>query len=211
VSQHLVLLGDSIFDNAAYVHGRPAVIDQVRNRLPEGWRATLIARDGSVINDVHRQLARVPEDASHLVLSAGGNDVLFEVGILQEPATTVGEGLQLIAELLDRFLTDYRRLVRSIRDRGLNTTVCTVYNPIAFDERLQREAVTALSLFNDGIIRVAREFQLPIIDLRAVCMEIADFANEIEPSSTGGAKIAQAIGDVILTHDFTKRQAVLFP
>jgi len=28
---HLVLLGDSIFDNAAYVAGAPAVIDQVRS------------------------------------------------------------------------------------------------------------------------------------------------------------------------------------
>jgi hypothetical protein len=211
VSQHLVLLGDSILDNAAYVHGRPAVIDQVRNRLPEGWRATLIARDGSVIIDVHRQLEQVPDDASHLVLSAGGNDVLFEVGILQEPAATVGEGLQLLAEILDRFMGDYHRLLRSIKDRGLNTMVCTVYNPSALDERLQREAVTALSLFNDGIIRAAREFQFPVIDLRAVCTEIADFANEIEPSSTGGAKIAHAICNVILTHDFAKRRAVLFP
>ena len=57
MSKHLVLLGDSILDNAAYVPGgRPAVIDQVRSRLPEGWAATLLAVDGSVINDVYRQL-----------------------------------------------------------------------------------------------------------------------------------------------------------
>jgi len=60
MTNHLVLLGDSIFDNAAYVRGRPAVVDQVRNSLPQGWRATLIARDGNVINDVHRQLDRLP-------------------------------------------------------------------------------------------------------------------------------------------------------
>jgi hypothetical protein len=54
MSQHLVLLGDSIVDNAAYVPGRrPAVIDQVRSRLPTGWVATLLARDGSVIDDVY--------------------------------------------------------------------------------------------------------------------------------------------------------------
>ena len=41
MSGHLVLLGDSIIDNASYVPGRrPAVIDQVRSRLPEGWSAT---------------------------------------------------------------------------------------------------------------------------------------------------------------------------
>lgn len=31
---HVVLLGDSIFDNAAYVAGGPDVIHQLRERLP---------------------------------------------------------------------------------------------------------------------------------------------------------------------------------
>jgi hypothetical protein len=117
MSQHLILLGDSILDNAAYVPGRPAVIDQVRNRLPQGWRATLLARDGSVLNDVHRQLERLPADATHLVLSAGGNDVLFQVGILDETVTTVGEGLRRLADSRDRFEDDYRRLLHAIQDR----------------------------------------------------------------------------------------------
>ena len=40
---HLVLLGDSIFDNARYVPGGPAVIEQVRQSLPTGWRASSVA------------------------------------------------------------------------------------------------------------------------------------------------------------------------
>ena len=211
MSGHLVLLGDSILDNAAYVPGRPAVIDQVRNRLTEGWRASLLARDGSVIDDVHRQFERLPADASHLVLSAGGNDVLFEIGVLQEPAGTVGAGLRLLAGVRDRFEGDYRRLIQAVAARGLPCVVCTVYNPCSPDERFQREAVTALGIFNDRIVRVAREFKVPVIDLRAVCTEIADYANPIEPSSEGGAKIAQAVCDVVLGHDFSRRESVLFP
>jgi GDSL-like lipase/acylhydrolase family protein len=211
MSQHLILLGDSILDNAAYVPGRPAVIDQVRNRLPQGWRATLLARDGSVIDDVHRQLERLPADATHLVLSAGGNDVLFQVGILDESVTTVGEGLRRLAESRDRFEDDYRRLLHALQDLGLPAAVCTIYNPCSPDEVFQREAVAALGLFNDCIIRNARQFQLPVLDLRVVCSEIADFANPIEPSSVGGAKIAEAICRDILGHDFGRRQTVLFP
>lgn len=79
------------------------------------------------------------------------------------------------------------------------------------DERFQREAVTALGVFNDRIIGLAREFKLPVIDLRAVCTEVADYANEIEPSSAGGAKIAQAVCDVILDGYNGKRQTMLFP
>lgn len=208
---HLVLLGDSILDNAAYVPGRPAVIDQVRNRLPAGWRATLAALDGSVIADVHRQLERLPEGASHLVLSTGGNDVLSEIGILQEPARTVGEALRLLAEVQDRFDADYARLIRAVRTRGLPTILCTIYNPCSPDPVLQREAVAALCLFNDTIIRHARESRFPVIDLRAVCVDIADFANAIEPSAIGGAKIADAICGVVLGHEFGKGPAILVP
>jgi hypothetical protein len=208
---HLILLGDSILDNGAYVPGRPSVIDQVRNRMPPGWRASLCARDGSVIDDVHRQLERIPVDASHLVISAGGNDVLFEIGTLQEPVGTVGEGLRLLADIRDRLEGDYRRLLREVAGRGLSTVACTIYNPCSPDEMLQREAVAALGLFNDAIIRIAREFRCPVIDLRAVCTEIGDYANAIEPSSNGGAKIARAICEVVAGHDFEKGHSVLFP
>ena len=208
---HLVLLGDSILDNAAYVPGRPAVIEQVRNRMPPGWTVTRSARDGNVINDVVRQLERSPADATHFVLSAGGNDVLCEIGILQERVGTVGEGLQLLADVQDRFKSDYHRLLEAIRQRDLPAVICTIYNPCSPDEQLQRAMVAALRLFNDGIIESGREYGFPVIDLRAICTEVADFANPIEPSSTGGAKIAQAICDVVMRHDFAKGETVVFP
>jgi hypothetical protein len=46
---HIILLGDSIFDNAAYVAGGPDVVRQLREILPSGWRAALNALDGAVI------------------------------------------------------------------------------------------------------------------------------------------------------------------
>src|SRR5262245_56431029 len=65
---HVVLLGDSVFDNAAYVPDRPPVIEQVRRGLPLGWKATLVAVDGHTIKDIATQLPRVPVDATHLVV-----------------------------------------------------------------------------------------------------------------------------------------------
>jgi hypothetical protein len=44
---------------------------------------------------------------------------------------------------------------------------------------------------------VGFERRLTIIDLRLVCDEPADYANPIEPSSTGGAKIARAIASAV--------------
>jgi lysophospholipase L1-like esterase len=213
MSGHLVLLGDSIIDNASYVPGRrPAVIDQVRSRLPEGWTATLLARDGSVIDDVIRwQLPNIPPDASHLVLSVGGNDVLEQIRILYEPVQSVGEGLRVLLESRSQFADRYGRLLEAIRERALPTVACTIYNPCSDDDTFQRAAVAALCLFNDAIIDNARSHRLPVIDLRAVCSEIADYANEIEPSAAGGAKIADAICRVVIEHDFGARRSIVLP
>ncbi|MEJ7640217.1 MAG: hypothetical protein WKF75_20190 [Singulisphaera sp.] len=90
---HVVLLGDSIFDNAAYVGGRPAVIDQVRGGLPEGWHASLIAVDGDTTRGVYGQLERLPGDASHLFLSVGGNDALGGAAILNARAGSVADAV----------------------------------------------------------------------------------------------------------------------
>jgi hypothetical protein len=68
---HVVLLGDSIFDNARYVPGRPPVVEQLRRYLPPGWRASLLAVDGHGTADVPSQLARLPADATHLFVSTG--------------------------------------------------------------------------------------------------------------------------------------------
>ena len=100
---HIVLLGDSIFDNAAYVAGGPDVVRQLRDILPSGWRATLNARDGAVIADLPLQLQRLPTDATHLVVSIGGNDALGESGLLDRKVTSMVEALELITEVRERF------------------------------------------------------------------------------------------------------------
>ena len=43
---HVVLLGDSIFENSAYVKSQPSVLEPLRRALPAGWPATLAAVDG---------------------------------------------------------------------------------------------------------------------------------------------------------------------
>ena len=50
-----------------------------------------------------------------------------------------------------------------------------------------------------------------MIELRAVCSEVADYANEIEPSARGGAKIAGAICGLATGHDFGSGRTVIVP
>jgi len=194
-SGHVVLLGDSIFDNAAYVAGAPDVVRQVRAALPGGWRASLLALDGAVTRDVERQLARLPGDASLLVVSAGGNDALGESGLLGRPVRSVGEGVMQLADAQARFASDYLAMVDAVLARGLPAALCTIYDA-SFPPPEGRVVTAALSLFNDVITRAAFARGLPLIDLRLICSEPGDYANPIEPSEQGGAKIAAAIAEL---------------
>jgi hypothetical protein len=78
--KHIVLLGDSIFDNKAYVNGGLDVITHIRHQIPAEWKVTLRAVDGSVIENVRKQALDLPDDATHLVISVGGvvNEHNFE-------------------------------------------------------------------------------------------------------------------------------------
>jgi hypothetical protein len=86
-----------------------------------------------------------------------------------------------------------RKLGLSFFDYLVPTAVCTIYDGQFPDPKRQRLLATALTLFNDVITREAFALSLAVLDLRLVCSEATDYANPIEPSIQGGAKIAQAI------------------
>jgi hypothetical protein len=205
---HVVLLGDSIFDNARYVPGRPAVIDQLRTWLPKGWRATLLAVDGSTASDAGRQLRGLPADASHLVVSTGGNDALGESDIVNERRAGMESFIRL-AGIQQRFRDDYRAMLQAVLAVEKPTVVCTIYDAVP---NLPPQAVTALSVFNDVIQQEAFRRRLPLIDLRLICNEARDYSNlsPIEPSEVGGAKIVRTITRVVTSHDFGRAESVVY-
>jgi hypothetical protein len=194
---HVVLLGDSIFDNAAYVGGAPDVVTQLKAALPAGWRASLRAVDGAVTSGVPRQIRQLPSDATHLVVSTGGNDALGQSGVLDERAFSIAGAVGRLAGVREQFQRDYRAMLDAVLTHRLPTSVCTIYDARYPDTQRQRLVVTALTLFNDVITREAFGRGLPLIDLRLVCDEDADYANPIEPSVHGGAKIAHAIAALV--------------
>lgn len=189
---HIALLGDSILDNGAYTSGGPDVVSQLTGMLPSGWRASLLAVDGAMMGDIAHQLFRLPADATHVVVSVGGNDVLQYLEVLRLRVKSAAEALLSLGKLAQGFERGYRAAIDGVRQLGLPTTICTIYNGNLSGEE-GAAARAALMAFNDVILRVAFESQLSVIDLRLVCTEPADYANPIEPSSRGGEKIARAI------------------
>jgi hypothetical protein len=208
--KHVVLLGDSIFDNKAYVGDGPDVIAQLRRQMPVDWKVSLLAVDGSMTTNVGRQLERLPGEASHLIVSIGGNDAIGSADILNRPASSTADALHQIAAKADQFEYNYRAMLRKILERGLPTALCTIYYPRMPEPEYQRLAVTALTVFNDCIIRAAVAARLPLIDLRFVCSDDGDYANPIEPSVQGGEKIAGVIKQLLLEHDFGQKRAAIF-
>jgi hypothetical protein len=189
---HVVLLGDSTFDNAAYVAGGPDVVALLRQELGGEAKATLLAADGSVVAGVARQLAAVPPDATHLVVSTGGNDALGYSPVLEARASTVGEAVAQLGKLQARFRADHLAMLEAVSALGLPAAVATIYDA-DFAPPQGPIVATALSVFNDAITRNAFALGVDLIDLRLICVESADYANPIEPSVEGGRKIARAI------------------
>ena len=209
--KHITLLGDSIFDNKVYVKGGFDVISHLQEQMPDGWEATLRAVDGSRAQDVSAQLGKIPDHATHLFVSVGGNDALYEADILQMKVSASAEVFNELSNRASAFEERYKRMLDAVLKLKKPTTLCTIYYPRMEETFTQKIAVAALSSFNDVIIRRAFLSGLPLIDLRFVCNEDADYANAIEPSEAGGAKIAKTILQIAAEHNFEgNRTSVYF-
>ncbi len=207
---HVFLLGDSIFDNGRYVPGGPSVIEHLRRCLPIDWRATLLARDGAGTAEISRQLDQLPAEATHIVLSVGGNDALdYSSLLLHEPAHSFAEVLSRLSEIQEQFQRDYRSMLERVQAQNKPTVVCTVYDAIPGIDPVER---TGLCLFNDVILREAFRFRLSVIDLRLVCNNAADYSRSspIEPSIIGGGKIARSIARLMTEYDFKGEASSVF-
>ena len=206
---HLVLLGDSIFDNRRYVEGGPAVIDQVSQRMPLGWKASLLAVDGDTSTMALKQLPKVPPHTTHLVLSVGGNDALGCIPGLETAAASVKQGLGWLNKVQTEFRTNYQALTAALLALNKPLMVCTVYDSVP---GMPKELGTALGLFNDVILKEAIQQGMPVLDLRLICTEPDDYSkvSPIEPSSAGGAKVAESMVRAITQHDFSQRMCRVY-
>ena len=225
--KHIVLLGDSIFDNSPYVDpGELDVPHQLRTLVKSDCKVTHLAVDGHVISDIRNQLRRLPSDATHLFVTVGGNDGLGHLSIFNEPVDTIGDALQKMYLIGESFQKDYSEMVDLVLSHNLTTTFCSIYYPRfhsrslsrvesylpmrANGETIQQMAMAAETIFNDIITYEIFKRNLPLIDLRVLCDEDQDFANPIEPSCIGGMKIANKIKGITLNHDFSKNVSKVY-
>ncbi|MEM1262497.1 MAG: SGNH/GDSL hydrolase family protein [Pseudomonadota bacterium] len=205
---HIVLLGDSIFDNGAYVPGEPPVREQLEQILPEGASVTLLAVDGDTTVHVEGQLEDMPSTATHVVLSCGGNDALNFLPEFTKTAGTIADAMFRFGEIRQVFRSRYHDMLRAIMAHGLPLYVCTIYDQVPNIGEAER---AALAMFNEIILQEAQSSAAAIIDLRLICREAGDYSSvsPIEPSVQGGQKIASAIRSAILDDHLHARVPII--
>jgi len=196
---HLILVGDSVFDNGNYVDEGQSVCAHLKRLLPENVALTSLAVDGHLSAHVYHQLVQMPETATHIALSAGGNDALSVLHLLETPCVSISDALGHLSQFQQKFQMDYWRLKRRLDDLGLPLLVCTIYDAVP---GLPAHLKTALSVFNDVITRSIHSDLNDCLDLRTCLQEASDFseASPIEPSGTGGQKIATHLAGWIASY-----------
>ena len=212
--KHIVLLGDSIFDNSAYVNaGELDVPNQLKSLVDDDCKVTNLAVDGNVTRHINNQLKKLPADATHLSVSVGGNDGLGHLSIFNESVETMGEALQKMYLIGEGFKSEYSSMVDQVLSYDLPTVFCSIYYPRYDVKSLNRVehymstqtnkmvkqqiVMAAETIFNDIITYEVFKRKLSMIDLRVLCDKDEDFANPIEPSCIGGLKIAHKICNYI--------------
>lgn len=198
MGRRVILLGDSIIDNGAYVKtGEPNVASQLSTLLPD-HKVVQRAVDGATTIDVLKNQLGGLESDDFAILSSGGNDALENIGLLDKEQDA--KSRQVLVELWsirERFRSAYSDLLDQVAARCQRAVVMTVYDPnfhaTGMELEDQRAAEAALSVFNDIIQKEARRHALDVIELRGIFTRAEDFANPIEPSAQGGGKLAIAL------------------
>jgi hypothetical protein len=135
-----------------------------------------------------------------VVVSVGGNDALMNIDLIRTPVKSTTEALLLFRARISQFELSYRRAIDKVLSLGRRTAICTIYNG-DLDPPERDPARMLLMMFNDVILRCGFERHLSVIDLRLICNEKTDYANPIEPSGSGGLKIAKAIASWLADHE----------
>ena len=185
-SLNIVLIGDSILNNSAYVSADQSVPDILSKKMNENIIYNF-AKDGSTINDCYAQLEKISlqldNSKTSIFLSCGGNNILNS------------RDNKAIANLFAK----YKDLIASIKTRVPNASlyVLNLYYPTDGHYVSYRKAIEQWNgLLQSNSSSSDQKYNL--IDLSSLLVLEEDFVYGIEPSFKGGQKIVDAISNSVV-------------
>ena len=181
--RNIVLLGDSILKNNAYV--RP--IHSVEYFLKQKTTVPIacLAVDGAVVGDVAAQIEQIPPATEHVIfLSVGGNDILKNKNV--EVAT---------------LFTQYIALVQALQQQFANGKIVllNLYVP-PYINNMKKDALIEANIKQWNLhmyTYVQQNPNLEILPLDTLLFARGDFVADYEPSEVGGMKIVQQLARYI--------------
>ena len=220
----IYLLGDSIIDNAPYVNkNEKDVVSHLNSMFKCGPQIIINNRavDGHTMKDLlDNQLSDEGlNEATHIVTSIGGNDLLQNISFLQMTAklsevmdkdARIGKWgarelnpsrnkvfEETYFEIIKPMQQDYESIVANLSNYRAKLLLCTVYEGDLVDSDEFSDVIysskTMLSIFNDLVYRTAQKYNAEVLELRDIFVTSEDYANPIEPSHRGGKKFAKEI------------------
>jgi lysophospholipase L1-like esterase len=178
----VILMGDSVLNNANYVPAGKSVYDSLKSKLS---KVINLAKDGATISDLYGQLDKIPVDLNntntYIFISAGGNDILNK---RTELSTTE---IRRLFDLYMEFLKALRTKLGSAKINLLN-----LYLPV--NPRYQSYK-TSIDQWNQLLQASSNKVgeMYNVVDLYGLLKTPEDFVYDIEPSESASDKIAYLI------------------
>jgi hypothetical protein len=190
-NKNYLLLGDSILKNNAYVADGLSIENILIER---NLNVKCLAEDHSKIVDVYSQLDKIPIEMNlpntFIILSAGGNDILSYFVDQQKDITDTS--------VLVPMFSSYEKLIKSIQSKlpKVNIVLLDIYYP---DNFKYKQFHSIIEEWNNMIYKYANDIKnniYKIIRISDSLTQKEDFSFGIEPSSSGGNKIADLISNI---------------
>jgi hypothetical protein len=185
--ENIILLGDSIFKNNAYVSYGSSVEAQLKNKA-QGQDLLCLAQDNSSITDVYKQVEEIPEEynsrGTRIFLSVGGNDILENYIYDYNDVDNM--------EILNNSFTEYKKLIKTIQSKmsEAKLTLLDIYYP---DNNRFKNFYPLINEWNKLIYEYAKTNNIQVIKISNILTNADDFSFAIEPSAAGGNKIVNAL------------------
>ena len=183
-----ILLGDSILRNDAYVSDGKSVENLIIER---NKNTHCFAEDHSKIVDIYSQIDKIPIELDSpntlIFLSAGGNDILSHYVDQNQDITDTS--------VLKPMFSSYKNIVKTIQTRLPNSKLFLL--DIYYPDNLQYKRFhSIIKEWNSMIYDFAQDPKnniYGVIRISSSLTQNKDFSFGIEPSSSGGNKIADLI------------------
>ena len=188
-NQYFLLLGDSVLNNEVYVVNGKSVNQLLKDRTD--GKTTCLAKNDANITSVYNQLENLPDklkeasDKTTIFLSVGGNDIISNFILEKNQDNKKDPDNRKLNHLFLR----YQQLITAIQTKMDQCTIrlLNIYYPRDTNFRKYQPIVQQ---WNDLL---QNHYPYNVVTINKYFTNHSDFIQSIEPSSSGGEKLANLL------------------